>query len=103
LKPKTIIYNPYKIKIENGSRCLDPWCSHFLLIDSGNPQPVLVGDRSALRDELESKITNYLKIPIIRIIIGTDSNKLFSIRSAARNDIPCLFIEVKTFFYNLSF
>ena len=49
-----------------------------------------------MRDDLEANIANKLDVPIIKIIIGTDSDKLFSVRTAVKKNIPCLFIEVKT-------
>ena len=36
----------------------------------------------------------YFQIFFKRLVIGTDPNKLFSIRSAIDKQIPCLFLKV---------
>ena len=48
------------------------------------------------RVSIETKLARILKIPIVRIVLGQSANKLFFIKYAAENDIPCLFIEVFT-------
>ena len=106
---KLIDYNPYEISHKfGGEKSLDPYHTHFLLIDSGDPKSeyktvteggntikVLSRKRQNFhRQKLEAKLVENFKIPIIRLFIGTDKDKLFSIRSAVENRIPCLFLKV---------
>jgi hypothetical protein len=103
---KLIDYNPYEITSNfQGEKPLDPFHTHFLLIDSGDPKDeyknydkanrVLSRNRQNYhRQKLEAILAKNYEIPIIRLVIGKDQDKLFSIRSAVENKIPCLFLKV---------
>jgi hypothetical protein len=98
------IYNPYTIDSNKGEKHLDPFHSHFILIDdddqntAGNQRGNR--NRSDYRDEIEAKLKEYLKIPIIKIILGGTIDKMFSVENAVSKTIPCLFLEVKPFIFN---
>jgi hypothetical protein len=97
------VYNPYKIDSNQGEKHSDPFHSHFILIDDGE---ILLGNlrgnrnRSDYRDEIEAKLKEHLKIPIIKIILGGTIDKIFSVENAVSKRIPCLFLEVKPFIFN---
>jgi hypothetical protein len=97
------VYNPYKIDSNQGEKHLDPFHSHFILIDDGE---ILLGNlrgnrnRSDYRDEIEAKLKEHLNIPIIKIILGGTIDKIFSVEKAISKRIPCLFLEVKPFISN---
>ena len=94
-KSEFIIYNPYKIIAKKGEKVLDPFHTHFLLIDSCNQQAY--SERATFRDDIEASLAKYLDIPIIRIVLGEAADKWFSVRTALENNIPCLFVEVNSY------
>ena len=95
---KVSVYNPYTIEAKKGEKYLDPFHSHFILIDDGKDE---AGEqkgnpnRSDYRDEIESKLKENFKVPIIKIILGGTIDKIFSVQTAVIKNIPCLFLEVK--------
>ncbi len=103
---KLIDYNPYEVtSCVQGEKPLDPFHTHFLLIDSGDPEKEYKTDdkdnkvlsrfrQNYHRQMMEAELAKSYKIPIIRLVIGKDQDKLFSIRSAVENKIPCLFLKV---------
>ena len=89
-------YNPYKINPLNGENCLDPYHTHFLLVDSGRnfSQAEEIKTKITYRDDIEVKLARFHEIPIIKIVLGEAIEHLYSIKSTIENNIPCLFIEV---------
>jgi hypothetical protein len=80
LKSKQIDYNPYEMDNNDkiNEKPLDPHHTHFLLIDSGYPNEeyeidLINGKRiisherkNYYREEIEAKLAEHYKIPIIR-------------------------------------
>ena len=70
------------------------------MIDSGDVNKELDENRinrerqNIYRQEIEAKLSDHYKVPIIRLVIGTNADKLFSIKAAMNNKIPCLFLKV---------
>ena len=97
------VYSPYKINANKGEKHLDPFHSHFILINDGE---IMVGkqkgnkNHSDYRDEIEAKLKEHLKIPIIKIILGGTIDKIFSVEKAVSKSKPCLFLEVKPYISN---
>ncbi len=107
-------YNPYELETSDdvrGEKSLDPFHTHFLLCDSGDPmkeykktqagQIYLDDGKKVIRNERENVyreefevFANHDEIPVIRIVIGSDKDKLFAVKSAVVNKIPCLFVKV---------
>ena len=79
------------------------------MIDSGNENNEIDKEnrinrerQNIYRQEIEPKLAEYFNVPIIRLVIGTHSDKLFSIKSALNSKIPCLFLKViRLFEYNV--
>ncbi len=107
-------YNPYELETSDdvrGEKSLDPYHTHFLLMDSGDPtkeykkskdkiyldnngKKVIRNERENVYREEFEEFANHDEIPVIRIVIGMDPDKLSAVRSAVVNKIPCLFVKV---------
>jgi hypothetical protein len=81
IKQKYINYNPYEIDTRDhneGKKPLDPYHTHFLLIDSGDPKneykkndatKISRKKQNCYREEIEAELAKHYKIPIIKLNI----------------------------------
>lgn len=95
---KEIVYNPYKIiKKSKNEKCLDPYHSHFILIETAEQQPVKIDleNRGVYKENIQTQLKQEFNVPIIQIVLGESADKLSAVRDCIRNNVPCLFLKVK--------
>lgn len=74
---------------------LDPNHSHFILVDTAT---TAFGDEVPFRANLETMISETLKIPIAVLVVGGGFRTADSVAKAVENNTPCVFLEVSNIF-----
>lgn len=71
---------------------LDPNHTHFVLVDTAT---CAFGDEVPFRADLETMISQRLKIPIAVLVVGGGFRTAASVAEAVDNQTPCVFFEVR--------
>lgn len=78
---------------------LDPYHSHFILVD--NAQKNEFGGEIKLRSRLEKALVNKYEIPIVMLLLGGGRHTVIQVKESLKNNIPCIFFDETGKFSNV--
>lgn len=78
---------------------LDPYHSHFILVDNALLNEF--GGEIKLRARLEKALTTQNEIPIVMLLLGGGRNTVVQVKEAIRNHISCVFFDETGKFSNV--